>query len=296
VPEGVITSKIEDDGSSKWYWVTTCGDECEEDYDSKEGAYADLINHCANICRERKDDCWKSPVEHTPASIPNKAGPKPAAEEKRIGDDLFIREGIISLIPVQVKAKRNDGNNYSAFTGCDETPPWCGYYKTEDEARQGLVAKCKSCEERRRYCWNPEPDGKSLCPPPDLKLLDGEYIIEGDEGGIMWSVVTPRGFINCWGEVNFEFMPECGNSSGDTVMNRLRKPGTVSTSTVVSVKTSRKAAGSMTLSQNRPRRTASRLGRTTARLRQYRQWQMASRKAAICLRLSLTRTILSLRE
>ena len=92
MPEGVITSKIEDDGSSKWYWVTTCGDEAKEDYDTTTDAYADLVKHCAD-CRERRDDCWKTPVEHTLASIPNKAVPEPGAEEKRIGDDLFIREG-----------------------------------------------------------------------------------------------------------------------------------------------------------------------------------------------------------
>ena len=44
------------------------------------------------------------------------------------------------------------------------------YFKTEDEARQGLVAKCKGCEERRRHCWKPEPDGKSRSDLTDVRV------------------------------------------------------------------------------------------------------------------------------
>ena len=162
MPEGVIKSRIE----GRWYRVAACGDEAKEDYDTTTNAYADLVKHCAD-CRERKDDCWKTPVEHTPASIPNKAVPKPAAEEKRIGDDLFIREGIISLIPMQVKAKRNDGNNYSALTGCYEEKPDGINTKTEEEARKLLVAKCEGCNEKRRNCW------KSLIAPVPPKMVPG---------------------------------------------------------------------------------------------------------------------------
>ena len=82
VPEGVITSKIEDDGSSKWYWVTTCGDEAKEDYDTTTDAYADLVKHCVD-CNERKDDCWKAdPVVGVAEAVAD-AKAKSAADKHR---------------------------------------------------------------------------------------------------------------------------------------------------------------------------------------------------------------------
>ena len=102
-----------------------CGDECEEDYDSKEGAYADLVKHCAD-CRERRGRCWMSLIAPVPPKVVSGAAPgvkdkertenKPGITGKEPEKGEITAEKLLDAcryIRDQIKA---DGNNAQRTT------------------------------------------------------------------------------------------------------------------------------------------------------------------------------------